>query len=51
MNVDALVFGAYIQNWEFILEDFTFDEYVVPLLGFLLSFFFNNFGLEINFIQ
>jgi hypothetical protein len=34
-----------IQNWEFILEDFTFDEYEVPLL-----LFFDNFGLEVNCI-
>ena len=49
MNVDALSFGENSQNsqnWEFILENFTFDEYEVPLLVF-----FDNFGLEVNFIQ
>jgi hypothetical protein len=35
----------HIQNLEFILVDFTFDEYEVPLLVF-----FDNFGLEVNFI-
>jgi hypothetical protein len=35
-----------IQNWEIILEDFKFDEHEVPLLVF-----FDNFGLEVNFIQ
>jgi hypothetical protein len=30
----------------FILDDFTFDEYEVPLLPF-----FDNFGLEVDFIQ
>jgi hypothetical protein len=34
-----------IQNLEFILEDFTFDEYKVPFLVF-----FDNFGLEIDFV-
>jgi hypothetical protein len=34
------------QNWEFILDDFTFDVYKVPLLVF-----FDNFGLDVNFIQ
>ena len=34
-----------IQNWEFLLEDFTFDEYEVPLLVF-----FGNYGLEVDFI-
>ena len=35
-----------IQNWEFLLEDFTFDEYEVSLLVF-----FDNFGLKVDFIQ
>ena len=35
-----------IWNWEFILEDFTFDVYEVSL--FVL---FDNFELEVNFIQ
>ena len=36
----------HIQNWEFLLEDFTFDEYEVSL-----HIFFDNFGLEVDFIQ
>ena len=35
------IWSIDIQNWEFLLEDFTFDEYEVPLLVF-----FDNFGLE-----
>ena len=35
-----------IQNCEFLLEDFTFDEYEVPLLVF-----FDDFGVEVNFIR
>jgi hypothetical protein len=35
-----------IQNWEFLLEDFTFDVYEVPLLVF-----FDDFGLEVDFIR
>jgi hypothetical protein len=35
-----------VQNKEFILVDFTFDDYEVPVLVF-----FDNFGLKINFIQ
>ena len=34
-----------IQYSEFLLEDFTFDEYEVPLLVF-----FDDFGLEVDFI-
>ena len=46
MNVAALAFWSIdIQNWEFLLEDFTFDEYEVSLLVF-----FDNFGLEVDFI-
>jgi hypothetical protein len=33
------IWSIYIQNLEFILEDFTFDEYEVHLL-----LFFDNFG-------
>ena len=36
----------HIQNWEFLLEDFTFDEYEVSL-----RVFFDNFGLEVDFIR
>ena len=46
VNVAALAFSIDIQNWEFLLEDFTFDEYEVPLLVF-----FDNFGLEVGFIR
>ena len=35
-----------IQNWEILLEDFTFDEYEVPLLVF-----FYYFGLEVDFVR
>jgi hypothetical protein len=35
-----------LTKTEFILEDFTFDEYEVPLF---VSF--DNFGLEVDFIQ
>ena len=45
MNVAALAFGAYIFRIEFLLEDFTFDEYEVSLFVF-----FDNFGLEVDFI-
>jgi hypothetical protein len=45
MNVAALAFVDF-QNWEFILVDFTFDEYEV-----LLLVFFDNFVLEVNFIR
>jgi hypothetical protein len=46
LNVDAFPFGALgIQNWEFLLEDFNFDEYEL-----LLLVFFDNFGLEVDFI-
>ena len=46
MNVGAFEFAALdVQNWEFILVDFTFDNYEVPFLVF-----FDNFGLELNFI-
>jgi hypothetical protein len=55
--------GIDIQNCEFILEDFTFDEYEF-LLGFVclcfflvvvvmfcfVCLFFDNFGLEVDFI-
>ena len=44
MNVAALVFGVYIfRIGEFLLEDFTFDEYEVPLLVF-----FDNFRLKVD---
>jgi hypothetical protein len=35
------------------LEDFTFDEYEVPLLVclFVCLFVFDNFGLEFDFIR
>ena len=46
MNVAALAFGAYIFRIEFLLEDFTFDEYEVSLFVF-----FDNFGLEVDFIR
>jgi hypothetical protein len=35
-----------IKNWEFLLEDFSFNEYELPLLVF-----FDNFGLEVDFIR
>ena len=44
MNVAVLALFN-IQNWEFLLEDFNFDEYEVSLLVF-----FDNFGLEVDFI-
>ena len=42
----SLMNVADIQNWEFLLEDFTFDEYEVPLLVF-----FDYFGLEVDFFS
>jgi hypothetical protein len=36
----------HIQNGEFLLDDFPFEEYEVPLLVF-----FDNFRLEVDFIQ
>ena len=40
-------FGFSIYgNWEFLLEDFTFDEYEVSLLVL-----FDNFVLEVDFIR
>ena len=41
----SLHLGIDIQNWEFILEDFTFDDYEEHLLVF-----FDNSGLEVDFI-
>ena len=46
MNVDPCIWSIDIQNWEFILEDFTFDEYEVPILVF-----FDKFGMEADFIR
>ena len=47
MNVASLLFAEIdIHNWEFLLEDFTFDEYEVSFLVF-----FDNFGLEVYFIR
>jgi hypothetical protein len=47
MNVAALAFEALIfRILEFLLENFTFEEYEVPLL-----FFFDNFGLEVDYIR
>ena len=47
MNVAApCIWSIDIQNWEFILVDFTFDEYEVSL-----PVFFDNFRLEVNFIR
>ena len=40
------IWNIAIQNWEFILVDFNFDEYEVSLLVF-----FDNFDLEVNFIR
>ena len=40
------IWSIDIQNWEFLLEDFTFDEYEVSLLVFL-----DDFGLEVDFIR
>jgi hypothetical protein len=40
------IWSIDIQNREFILEDFNFDEYEVSLL-----IFFENFGLEVDFIR
>jgi hypothetical protein len=36
------IWSIDIQNWEFILEDFIFDKYEVPLLVF-----FDNFGVNL----
>ena len=47
MTVGALCFWSIdIQNWEFILVNFTINKYEVPLLVF-----FDNFGLEVDFIR
>ena len=40
------IWSIDIQNWEFTLEDFTFDENEVSLLVF-----FDDFGLEVDFIR
>ena len=40
------IWSLDIQNWVFVLEDFTFDEYEVPIFVF-----FDNFELEVDFIQ
>ena len=40
------IWSIDIQNWEFLLEDLTFDVYEVPLFVF-----FDNFGLEVDFIR
>jgi hypothetical protein len=40
------IWSIDIQNLEFLLEDFNIDEYEVSLLVF-----FDNFGLEVDFIR
>jgi hypothetical protein len=45
MSVGTLAFGAYVQNLEFFLGDFSFDEYEVSFL-----ILFENFWLKIDSI-
>jgi hypothetical protein len=47
MNVGTLgIWSIGVQNWEFLLVDFSFNEYEVSFL-----ILFGNFWLRIDFIQ